>query len=114
MLLELPDKKIAGKTYNAGYQNRSVADIAEIVKRIIKKECPEKPDPHIETLPSDDIRSYRISSEKIKRELGFEPGHTIEDAVHDLVMAFKNGLLPGSMTDIRYFNIKTMQSIKLK
>ncbi|MDE2028864.1 MAG: NAD-dependent epimerase/dehydratase, partial [Candidatus Omnitrophica bacterium] len=86
-LLQLPDAQIAGKIYNAGYQNRSVGDIALIVQKIVAQEFPQRPQPTIETLPSDDIRSYRISSEKIKRELGFVPRFTIEDAVKDLLAA---------------------------
>ena len=32
----------------------------------------------------------------------------------DLKLAFKKGLLPNSLTDEKYFNIKMMQSINLK
>jgi hypothetical protein len=46
--------------------------------------------------------------------LGFVPQHTIEEAVQDLVHAFDAGKIPNSMTDIRYYNIKTMQAIDLK
>lgn len=113
-LLELPEEKIAGKTYNAGYQNRTVNDIAAIVKEAMLKEFPERQEPLISTVPSDDPRSYRISSEKIKNELGFLPQHTIEDAVHDLAAAFRAGKLPDSLDDIRYFNIKVMKAIDLK
>jgi len=114
MLLELPKEKIAGKIYNAGYQNRSIADIAKIVQGEVKKTFPEREEPTIETTPSDDIRSYRISSEKIKKELNFVPKRTLENAVHDLLDAFEAGRLPNSMEDIRYFNIKTLQSINQK
>jgi nucleoside-diphosphate-sugar epimerase len=114
MLLELPDEQIAGKIYNAGYQNRSIADLAEIVRNAIKKECPEREATEIVTVPSNDPRSYRISSEKIKKELDFVPQRTIEDAVYDLIEAFRDGKLPNSMSDIRYYNIKTMKALKLK
>ena len=69
-------------------------------------------DVDIVTTPTDDHRSYHVSSEKIKRELGFVPQHSIEEAVQDLLNAFKAGKIPDSMTDIRYYNIKTMQAIK--
>ena len=111
-LLELPDEKIAGKTYNAGYQNRSVADIAEIVRRVMAEEFPERPAVTIETRPSEDIRSYRISSEKIKRELNFVPRHTIEDAVRDLIRAFEAGKFHDSMNNVRYYNIKTLKALE--
>ncbi|MDD5680730.1 MAG: NAD-dependent epimerase/dehydratase [Candidatus Omnitrophica bacterium] len=114
MLLELPDEKIKGRTYNAGYQNRSVSDIANIVKEVMAKEFPDRPKIEIATLPSDDPRSYRISSEKINRELNFVPRRTIEDAVRDLIAAFRANKFHDPMNDIHYYNIKTMQSIKLR
>jgi len=111
-LLELPDAKIAGKIYNAGYQNRAVGDIALIVQKIMAQEFPGRPQPTIETLPSDDIRSYRISSEKIKKELGFVPRFTIEDAVRDLLKAFRENKFKDSMSNPRYFNIKTLKALE--
>jgi hypothetical protein len=44
--------------------------------------------------------------------LGFRPKRGIEDAVRDLCRAFKDGLLPDSMTDERYFNVKALKSRK--
>ena len=64
----------------------------------------------IVTTPTDDLRSYHVSSEKIKRELGWEPRHTVTDAIRDLVAAFKAGKVPNSLTDPRFFNIKTMNA----
>ena len=63
--------------------------------------------------PTDDLRSYHISSDKIKKELGFVPEHTIEDAVRDLKAAFDAGKIPNSMSDIKYFNVKLMNDIHL-
>lgn len=102
--LKWPSAKIDGKIYNAGWQNLSIADIAELVKKEVGD------DVQIVTSPTDDLRSYHISSEKIKRELGWSPKRTIQDAVRDLVAAFKAGMIPNSLTDPRYFNIKTMQA----
>lgn len=110
MLLELPKEKIAGKIYNAGYQNRSIAEIAQIVQGVMKEEFPERQAPTIETTPSDDIRSYRISSEKIKNELGFVPSHTLEDAVRDLIKAFRADKFENSMENIRYYNIRMLKA----
>lgn len=114
LLLELPDEKIAGKTYNAGYQNRTVSDLAEIVRTVVGREMPERRGIEVVTTPSDDKRTYHISSERIRRELGFVPSRTIEDAVCDLVAAFRAGKLPNSMTDIRYQNVKVIQQAGLK
>ncbi len=106
--LEWPDEAIDGKIFNAGYENHKVSEIANIVRNVVGK------DVEIVTTPTDDHRSYHLSSEKIKRELGFVPQHTIEEAVQNLVNAFDAGKIPNSMTDIRYYNIKTMQAINLK
>ena len=107
-LLEIPKEKIAGKIYNAGYENFTISDIALKVKNVIGEQV------KITTTPTNDNRSYHISSEKIKKELGLEPAHNIEDAVKDLQKAFKAGLIPNSLTDSKYFNVKLMQAIELK
>lgn len=108
VLLELPDEKIDRKIYNVGFENYKVKEIAELVKKVIDPKLP------IKTTPSDDNRSYHVSSKKVKEELGFVPRHTIEEAVSDLKKAFDEGKIPDSMTDMRYYNIKTMQYVNLK
>ena len=112
LLLEAPDEKIAGETFNAGYQNQSIMEIAKIVKQVVQEEFPEKGEIGIVTTPSIDTRSYRITSDKIAARLGFKPKRTIEDAVRDLCRAFKAGKLPNSMTDERYHNVKVLKRIR--
>ncbi|CCQ50025.1 NAD-dependent epimerase/dehydratase family protein [Crocosphaera watsonii] len=106
--LDYPDEAIDGKIFNAGYENHKVKEIAEMVQNVVGKQV------EIVTTPTNDNRSYHVSSEKIKQELGFVPQHTIEEASEDLVKAFKAGLIPDAMTDIKYFNIKTMQALEMK
>lgn len=106
--LEWPDEAIDGKIFNVGYENYRVTKIAEMIREVVGQEV------EIVTTPTDDNRSYHVSSEKIKRELGFVARHSIEDAVRDLVAAFHAGKIPNPMTDIRYYNIKTMQHLQLK
>ena len=113
LLLELPAAKIAGKTFNAGAENHTVADIAKQVAGIVRQRVPGREKLEIVTTPSDDNRSYHICSEKIRRELGYVPKRTIADAVEDLIAAFKGGRLPDSLDAVRYFNIKTMQAVRL-
>jgi nucleoside-diphosphate-sugar epimerase len=112
-LLEYPARLIAGQIFNVAYQNYSVAETALVVKQVVEQAMPELKSIEIVTTPSDDIRSYHCSSEKIRRALGFTPKRTIEDASRDLIKAFRAGLLPDSMTDIRYYNVKLMKSIHL-
>lgn len=109
LLLKLPDAKIAGEVFNAGYQNHTIMEIARIVQRVVQEEFPEKGAIEIVTTPTNDLRSYHVNSDKIAHLLGFKPKHSIDDAVRDLCRAFKAGKLPNSMTDERYWNVKVLK-----
>ena len=107
LLLESDDLAVAGQVFNAGFENQKVKDLAEIVKEVIGQ------DVRMVTLPTEDNRSYHISSKKIYDELGFKATRTIRDAVIDIKNAFDQGKLPNSLNDEQYFNIKRMQSFNL-
>ena len=113
MLLEVPGELISGRIYNAGYENNTIAKIAKMVQNVVQQEVPGREKIEIVTTPSNDHRSYHISSEKIKRELGFVSKRTIEDAMRDLVAAFQVGDIPNPMTGDRYYNVKAMQHLQL-
>ncbi len=111
LLVGIDAEKIAGQTFNCGFQNMSIMDIALAVKAIVEEEMPELGDIDIVTTPTDDIRSYHINSDKIQEVIGFKPNHSIEDAVRDLCKAFKADKLPDSMTNDWYYNVKTLQKL---
>jgi len=106
-----PESRIAGKIYNAGNENLSIQDIAERVRSIVGPMMNKEITIHVQ--PSNDPRSYRVSSEKIKKELGFIPQKKIDDAARELVEAFLGGRIPDP-DDARYYNVKTMKLIKIK
>lgn len=114
LLLTAPTEKINGETFNVGFQNMSIKNIAELVRRVVVEEIPELTNMKIETTPSNDNRSYHINSDKIKRVLNFTPKHSIEDAVRDLVKAFKQGKISNPMEEDWYYNIRTMKKINAK
>jgi nucleoside-diphosphate-sugar epimerase len=107
-LLEQPMQKIHKKIYNVGYENYKVSEIAQKVKDTLGGDIP------IVTIPSDDNRSYHVSSQKIKAELGFQAKYGIEEAICDLKKAFNEGKIPEPMAGVRYSNIKMMQQINLQ
>jgi nucleoside-diphosphate-sugar epimerase len=107
-LLESPDEAIDGKTWNAGYHNLKVREIADMVRAEVG------PKVDIVVTPTDDHRSYHVSSERIRKELGFVAARSVSDAIVDLKSAFTSGRVPNAMTDDRYYNIKRMQSLKLR
>lgn len=110
-LLGLPDHKIAGETFNAGYQNHTINQLAQMVKKVVEQECPEKAPIQVVTTSTNDPRSYHVSSRKITEKIGFVPKRTIEDAARDVVNALKTGKLPGSFENDQFFNVR---SLKLK
>jgi nucleoside-diphosphate-sugar epimerase len=112
LLLDLPDDKIAGETFNAGWRNLSVLEIAETVKRVVEEEMPERAPVNIVRTQSDDKRSYRVTSTKIADRLGFIPKYTVEDAARELVRAFRDGLLPDSMENDWYYNVRRMKKLE--
>ena len=106
-LLSLPSRQIDGGIYNAGYENLSVLSIAELVKATLAL------DVEIDITPTDDNRSYHVSSELMKKKLGFKPQRTVEDAVRDLKAAFDNNKIHDPMNNSLYYNIERMQEINL-
>ena len=107
-VLNAEPNKINNEIFNVGFKNQSVNELAEDVVNIIGE------DVKIIKTESDDNRSYHVSSQKIKDVLNFETKHTIKDAVFDLKNAFEQKLLTNTFNDEFFFNIKRMNSIKLK
>lgn len=108
-MIKYPKNKVSGKIYNVGYENYSILDIAQMIKKVLKD-----PSIGIDVKPTDDLRSYRINSRKIKKELGFVPIHSVARAISDIARAYKSGRIPSPLDDIRYINIKTMQAARLQ
>ncbi len=107
-LIDADKNLVSGKTFNAGYENQTVSHLASLVKKIIGDDI------IIKNIHSNDNRSYHISSKKIEKILGFKTKKTIEDAIIDLKEAFTSKKLINTLDDEMYFNIKRMNSIKLK
>lgn len=103
------DKTLVNKQiFNVGFENRSVKDLANLVKNVIGDNI------DIVNQETRDNRSYHITSEKIKKILNFENKKTIKHAIEDLNKAFKEKLFVNSLENEMYFNIKRMKSINLK
>jgi nucleoside-diphosphate-sugar epimerase len=112
VFLTAPAEKIQNEIFNVGYQNLSLMEIAELVRGVVAEEFPEKENVEIVTTSTDDIRSYHINSDKIQRILGFKPSHTIKNAIQELCRAFRDGLLPNSMDDDKYFNVRRLKRLQ--
>jgi len=112
-LLAMPADKIAGEIFNASCQNHTILELAYVVKRVVEAEMPELGSIGVETTPSDDPRSYHVSSRKITAKLGWSPQRTVDDAVRDICHAFRAGKLPNSLDDDHYYNVRTAKRLAL-
>ena len=112
LLISADENKIKNEIFNVGYQNLSIMQIAEKVKKVVEKEFSDISDVKIIREKSDDIRSYHINSDKIKDVLNFTPKYSIEDAILELCDAFKKKLLTNTFNDDFYFNVKRLQNIQ--
>ena len=108
LVLNAKKNLISNQIFNVGFENQKVIDLANVTKKIIGE------DVVLETTPTNDNRSYHISSKKITEILNFKTQFTVQDAVIDLKKAFDEKLLVNSLENEMYFNIKRMQSYQLK
>ena len=92
-LLRQPDSRIDGKIYNAGSENPTLLELAEMVRNAVGGDCP------IDVKSADAPSSHHLSSDRIREELGFQPKRTIEAAVRDLAAAFQNGKIQGPSSE---------------
>lgn len=107
-VLAAKKEQIDGKTFNVGYQNFSINQIAEMVRTAFAEPI------EVEVQSTNDNRSYHISSDKIKRDLNFTPQYSLQDAIKDLIDAFKQNKVVDALTNAQYYNIKKMQAIELR
>jgi nucleoside-diphosphate-sugar epimerase len=83
--------------YNAGFENISILDIANMVA----KHVPTK----ISVTESNDPRSYRVNSDKLLAT-GFAPKKTVENAIMEICERYNQGALKN---EDRFHNLKWMQ-----
>ena len=113
LLMESPDEKIENQIFNVGYENASIMEIANIVKREVENFFGKKKQIEIKVEESNDKRSYHINSDKIKKILGYSPKLTISNAVIDLCEAFESGKIPNPFNDDIYYNVKTLKKCSI-
>lgn len=106
-LINADSKIINGQTFNYGYENYSLEELAQLVASCFSNEI------KITKKKTDDLRSYHISSDKAKAA-GFWPKRTIQNSVTQLIVAFKTGLLIDTFDNPKYYNIKMMQKLNLE
>lgn len=102
-ILEMPVSRVNEQIFNVGFENMSLLDIGEMVKATVGGEM------IVQNVI--DQRSYKVDSKKIRDHLGFEPRHTIKEAIGSLRDAFTFGLLPDPLGTSNYYNIQKMKEL---
>ena len=93
-------------SYLAADKRTEAKEIAQLVRQTLST------DVKIETIPSDDHRSYHISSDKIRRELNFNPKYKVVDAIKEIQTAFTQRVVQDP-DDTKYYNVKFMKENKI-
>ena len=83
--------------YNAGFENISILDIANKVVEFVSAE--------IVVTPSNDPRSYRLTSDKLLAT-GFKPKYNVQYAINGIIDAFKSGNIKD---EDGCYNVRTMK-----
>ena len=107
VLLDADAAEVSGEAFNVGYRNLAVAEIAVLVRDALG----DRGEIEIRTEPSDDLRSYHITSTKIADRLGFQPRASVESAVAGIRAAFERGGLEGALEEPRFHNIRRMREL---
>ena len=93
-----PDGKLdVTGVYNAGFENLSILDIAELVRSRVPAD--------VVVSPSNDPRSYRINSDKLLAT-GFRPRKSVAHAIDEIIAQYRGGVLKD---EDRFYNLKWMQ-----
>lgn len=94
--------------FNLHYKNFKIIEIAEKIKEKI-------PDVSIETtpLPFQDARNYQVSSDKLKRETGFEASIELSQGIEEMYNLISSNRIK-DINDPRYSNQNFLQTYGVK
>jgi len=101
-LLEVDQKLINGRTFNFGFENLKVIEIAKVIQEELKDLNVE-----IKVTPTLDNRDYHISSAKIVEVLGYKPVSSIRQEVRNLRKALDDNYF-GDIDADQFYNMKMM------
>jgi nucleoside-diphosphate-sugar epimerase len=105
MALNADESKVCGQIFNLVNKNFRILELGHRVREILKPYKKVEVDVLFGTKES---RSYRVSGEKMKRILGFEPKFSVEDAVKEIWQILSSGRFTDFSNPI-YYNIQWMK-----
>jgi len=100
LVLSQPAERVSGEVFNVGHsdENYRKLDLVELITARLGRG-------QVEYVHRDeDPRDYKVSFEKIRSQLGFEPLMRVPDGVNELVEALEQEAF-GDPFDLRYSNL---------
>lgn len=100
MVLNAPEEKIRGQVFNVGdtSQNYQKGQLVNLIRSRLSGEVEIK-----YVRGEEDPRDYRVSFEKIKRELGFCITRRVEDGIQEIIDLIKHSIMT-DFENTRYRN----------
>lgn len=105
--IEAPTDKVCGQIFNLVYKNYRVLELAHWVQKALRELKGINPEIEVDYSPRKD-RSYRVSGEKIKKVLNWEPKISVEESLKDMIKKINEYGFTDYMNP-RYYNIQWMK-----
>lgn len=107
--LEAPEARVKGEIFNVATQNYRISELALRVREALRREGIS-----VDIRPEytyQGVRSYRVSTEKIRRLVGFTPTVTLEESVHHMIENIRKYKYT-NFDHPRYWNIQWMKLLE--
>jgi len=105
--IEADSKDVAGQIFNLVYKNYRVLELAHWVQKALRELKGMNPEIEVDYSPRKD-RSYRISGEKIKKVLNWEPKVSVEESLKNMIKKIDEYGYTDYMHP-KYYNIEWMK-----
>jgi len=109
LAIQVGEKRVNGQIFNISYRNYRISELALRVREGLRQagvDAEIRPD-----YGYKGVRSYRVSTEKVERELGFRPKIGVEDSVTDMVDKIRQYGYD-DFDNPRYYNIRWMRLLE--
>lgn len=105
--IEASREKVSGQIFNLIYKNYRVLELAHWIRKAMRELKGINPEIEVDYSPRKD-RSYRVSGEKIKKALNWEPKISVEESIKDMIQKIEEWGYTDYMHP-RYYNIEWMK-----
>jgi nucleoside-diphosphate-sugar epimerase len=102
-LVGMATERINGRTFNFGFENHKIIDIARMIQGILSDLKVE-----VQVTATLDNRDYHISSRRMIAQLGYQPVSSIRQEVLELRRVLESGRFP-DIEAPEYYNMRTMK-----